>query len=56
MIDLFKNIFWYILLRMLKYIPWTQEITKEVVHIEPRSLAFVPDRFKTQKMCIMAVE
>ena len=56
MIGLFKNIFWYILLRMLKYIPWTQEITKEVVHIEPRSLAFVPDRFKTQKMCIMAVE
>ena len=55
MSDLFKNTFWYILLRMLKYIPWTQEICKEVVHIEPRSLAFVPDYFKSEEMCNQAV-
>ena len=28
----------------------------EVVHIEPRSLTFVPDHFKTEEMCNQAVE
>ena len=28
----------------------------EAVSIEPRSLAYVPDRFKTQKMCDEAVD
>ena len=55
-IDLFKNTFRYILLGMLKYIPWTQEICNKVVHIEPRSLEFVPDLFKTEEMCNEAVE
>ena len=56
MINLFKNTFRYILLRMLKYIPWTQEMCSEVVQIEPWSLAFVPGHFKTQEMCSQAVE
>ena len=56
MINLFKNAFRYILLRMLKYIPWSQEMCNGVVHIEPSSLAFVPDHFKTQEMCSQAVE
>ena len=55
MSDLFKNTFRYILLRMLKYIPWTQEMCNDVVHIEPRSLAFVTDHFKTEEMCNQAV-
>ena len=50
MINLFEKAFRYILFHMLKYIPWTQEICNRVIHIEPRSLAFVPDRFKTQEM------
>ena len=57
MIDLlFKMTSRYILLRMLKYIPWTQGMCNEVVHIEPRTLAFIPDHFKTQKKCNEAVE
>ena len=51
MISLFENAFQYILFHMLKYIPWTQEMCNESVHIETRFLAFVPDRFKTQEMC-----
>ena len=50
MINFFKNKFGYTLLLMLKYTLWRQEMCNEVVHIEPRSLAFVPDRFKTQEM------
>ena len=49
MIDLFKKTFRYIFLHMLKYIPWTQEMCSD-------SLAFVPDRLKTQEMCTMTVE
>ena len=33
----------------------TQEISKEAVHIEPHSLAFVHDHFKTQEICNEAV-
>ena len=53
---LFKMMFRDIFLRMVKYIPWTQGMCNEVVHIEPRSLAFIPDHFKTQAMCNEAVE
>ena len=50
MIDLlFKIIFRDIFLRMVKYIPWTQRMCNEVVHTEPRSLAFITDHFKTQE-------
>ena len=28
-----------------------QEMCSEAVHIEPRSLVFVPDHFKRQEMC-----
>ena len=53
---LLKMMFRDIFLRMVKYIPWTQGMCNEVVHIEPRSLAFIPDHFKTEEMCSMAVE
>ena len=56
MISLFKNTILYILLRMLKYIPLTQEMWNDVVLRGPRFLAFVRDNFKTQEMCIKAVE
>ena len=83
MIDLFKNVFWYIiegactvLLYMLKYVPGVQEAYDEAValrhrpplwiylirikakdvDIEPRFLIFVPDRFKTRRMCEKAVK
>ena len=45
-----------IFLRMVKYIPWSQGMCNEVVHIEPRSLTFIPDQFKTQEICDKAVE
>ena len=55
---MFRNIF----LHMVKYIPWMQEIVYidevvyiEVVYIEPCSIGFIPDHFKTQKMCNKAV-
>ena len=53
---LFKRILRYISLGMVKYIPWIQGMCSEVVHIEPRSLTFIPDYFKTQRMCERAVE
>ena len=53
---LFKMVLRHILLRMVKYIPWTQGMRNELVHIEPRSLEFIPDHFKTQEMCNEAVE
>ena len=40
---MFRNNF----LRMVKYIPWTQGMCNEVVHIEPRSSAYISDHFKT---------
>ena len=54
--SLLKSPFRYILFDLLKYIPWTQEMCNEVVHIEPQSLEFIPDHFKTQDMCSKAVE
>ena len=51
-----KNTFLYILLSLLEHIPSTQEMCNEVVHIEPRSMEFIPDHFKTQEMCNEAVE
>ena len=57
MINLFlKMMFQDIFLRMGKYIPWTQGMCHEAVRIESRSLAFIPDHFKTQAMCNEAVE
>ena len=53
---LLKMIFRDIFLRMVKYIPWIQEMCNEVVHMEPRFLAFIHDLFKTQKMCDNSVE
>ena len=52
---LLKMMFWDIFLSMVKYIPWTQEMCNEAVHIEPRSLAFIPDLFKTEEMRNKAV-
>ena len=46
MINLFKNVSLYII----------QKTCEKVVHIEPRSLVFVSDRFKTQEMCNEAIE
>ena len=57
MINLLLNMmFWNTFLCVVKYIPWTQGMSNEVVHTEPRSLAFIPDHFKTQGMCNKAVE
>ena len=53
---LFKTMLQHISLRVVKYIPWTQGMCNEVIHTEPRSLAFIPDHFKTQSMCDEAVE
>ena len=44
------------LLRMLKYIPWTQEMCSEAMCNNPAEFFLIPDHFKTQKMCIKAVE
>ena len=49
---MFQNIF----LCMVKYIPWTQGMCNEIVHIKQSSLAFVPDNFKTQEMYSKVVE
>ena len=62
MIDLFKNLFWYIigrvcivLLYMLKYFPVPQGTYDEAVRRETHSLADVSDCFKTQEICNEAV-
>ena len=59
-IDSFKKVIGYILLRMLKYTPMVgprvQEACNKEVLKKPRSLAFIPDIFKTQEMCIKALE
>ena len=52
MIDLIKNTFRYILLQMLKYVPWTREIQGVSA---PYKLCYAPDFSKTQEMCIEAV-
>ena len=43
---LFKTTLQHISFRMVKYIPWTQGMCNEVIHTEPRSLAFIPDHLK----------
>ena len=53
---LFKMILQHILLSMVKYIPWTQEMCDEAVDMEPCSLAYVPDHCKKQGMCERALE
>ena len=53
---LFKMILQHISLSMVKYIPWTQGMCEEAVHMEPYWLGYVPDHFKTQEMCEKAVE
>ena len=50
MIELFKNTFWYILLRMLKYIPWTQEMWNIAVAYNPYTLRLILDHLKSQEM------
>ena len=54
-INSFKKVIWYILLRMLKYVPLVQEACNEEVRDDPRFLTFIPDCFKTQEMCSEAV-
>ena len=50
MIELFKNTFRYILLRMLKYIPWIQEMWNMAVAYNPYMLRLILDHLKTQEM------
>ena len=45
MIELFKNVFWYI----------TREVCIKAVWEDPHMLRYVPDQYKTQEMCIKAV-
>ena len=61
MINLFKNVFWYIieeaytvLLCMLKYIPRAQKVCKKYVENDLGLLAYVIDNSKTQ--CKKSVE
>ena len=60
MIDSFKKVIGYVLLYTLKYTsvtgPRIQEECNKEIRRKPRLLAFVPDIFKTQKMCDEAVE
>ena len=68
-IDLFKNVFWYVFREMCyeKILPsWctffipdtfkTQELCKKEVEKYAWSLKYVPDNFKTQEMCNNAVK
>ena len=41
---------------MSKYIPWTQEMCNEVVHIEPYAPEFILERFKTQDLYTLIEE
>ena len=45
-----------VMLHMLKYVPGVQGVHDEVVDIGAYPLAYVPDGFKTQGICIKAVE
>ena len=60
MIKSFIKVIGYILLYTLKYTPVVrpnvQEVYNKEVGRKPRFLAFVPDIFKTQKICNEAVE
>ena len=46
----------HVLGSILKYIPGVQEARNEEVSRDPRFLEFLPDHFKTQEMCIKALE
>ena len=50
MSSLLKSLCQYILFRMSEYIPWTQGMYNETVHIEPHFLAFIPDYLRTREM------
>ena len=60
LIDSYKKVIGYILLYALKYTPVVgprvQEACNKEVRRKPRSLAFIPDHFKTEEMCNKAVE
>ena len=60
MIDLFKKATGYILCYIEKYTLvvglGVQEEFNKKVHRKPRFLAFIPDLFKTQEMCIETVK
>ena len=65
MIGSFKQVTGYIIVffvvvhvlgRILKYIPVVQEACNKEVRCDPRLLEFLPDHFKTQEMCIKALE
>ena len=58
MIDLFKNVFWYIIrvtcaavLHVLQYIPRIQEVYDEAVVRNSYMLKYIPDHLKMQEMC-----
>ena len=55
MIDIFKKVFGYILLQILKYVPGIQEVCNKEERRGPHSLESIPDIFKTQEMCNQAV-
>ena len=50
---LFKMMF---LLRIVKYIPWTQEMRNKTVEGDPYQLKYVPERVEMQKLCNDAVQ
>ena len=68
MIDLFKNIFPYVLFPILKYVPDVQEAYDEAVDhclklllgkclsLMSSGLFFIPDDLKTQEMCNKEVD
>ena len=45
-----------VMLHMLKYIPGIQALHNEAADIGAYPLVYVPDKFKTQEMCIKAVK
>ena len=58
MIDLFKNVFWYIIrvtcaavLHVLQYIPRIQEVYDEAMVRNSYMLKYIPDHLKMQEMC-----
>ena len=55
-IKFFKKILSHILLYALDYISGIQERYNKRVRREPHSLEFIPDDYKTQKMCNEGVE
>ena len=55
--DLFKNVSWSIMrgIHILKYLLRAQETYDEAVDHNSCALVYVPDQYKTQKMCNEAV-